>query len=164
MIKYRDWFHKYEKDLVEIRKNPDELIFLEIKKQPFVDCFGCSLKTACMIVLMIVNRFLNQLKPAYRFAGSYCSQLKLHCMFEQLLQRGASRNFVARCHLLRKCPVCIINGSPQASLLRPISATSCPLPRLIGQALTRLVTVSSMCCHTSTPALSTSSSSRGFTS
>ena len=33
-----------------------------------------------------------------------------------------------------------------------------------GQALTRLVTVSSMCCHTSTSALSTSSSSRGFTS
>ena len=39
-----------------------------------------------------------------------------------------------------------------------------PLPRLIGQALTRLVTVSSMCYHTSTSALSTSSSSRGFTS
>ena len=33
-----------------------------------------------------------------------------------------------------------------------------------GQALTRLVTVSSMCCHTSTSALSTSSSSRGLTS
>ena len=39
-----------------------------------------------------------------------------------------------------------------------------PLPRLFGQALTRLVTVSSMCYHTSTSALSTSSSSRGFTS
>ena len=39
-----------------------------------------------------------------------------------------------------------------------------PLPRLVGQALTRLVTVSSMCYHTSTSALSTSSSSRGFTS
>ena len=35
---------------------------------------------------------------------------------------------------------------------------------LVGQALTRLVTVSSMCYHTSTSALSTSSSSRGFTS
>ena len=34
----------------------------------------------------------------------------------------------------------------------------------LGQALTLLVTVSSMCYHTSTPALSTSSSSRGFTS
>ena len=34
----------------------------------------------------------------------------------------------------------------------------------LGQALTLLVTVSSVCYHTSTPALSTSSSSRGFTS
>ena len=74
------------------------------------------------------------------------------------------RNFVAQCHLLRKCSVCIRNASPQASLLRILPAPSCPLPRLVGQALTRLVTVSSMCCHTSTSALSTSSSSRGFTS
>ena len=34
---------------------------------------------------------------------------------------------------------------------------------LVGQALTLLVAVSSICYHTSTPALSTSSSSRGFT-
>ena len=38
------------------------------------------------------------------------------------------------------------------------------LPAILGQALTRLVTVSSMHCHISTSALSTSSSSRGFTS
>ena len=38
------------------------------------------------------------------------------------------------------------------------------LPAILGQALTRLVTVSSMHCCTSTSALSTSSSSRGFTS
>ena len=44
------------------------------------------------------------------------------------------------------------------------SCSILPLPRLVGQALTRLVTVSSMCYHTSTSALSTSSSSRGFTS
>ena len=81
-----------------------------------------------------------------------------------ILQRWSSHDSVVRCHLLRKCPVCTINGSPQASLFRPISVTSCPLPRLVGQALTRLVTVSSMCYHTSTSALSTSSSSRGFTS
>ena len=37
------------------------------------------------------------------------------------------------------------------------------LPAILGQALTRLVTVSSMCYHTSTSALSTSSSSRGLT-
>ena len=127
----------------------------------------CTFKTACMIVLMIVNRFFESIEtcvPIRWFLLFYCSQLTLHCMFEQLLQRGSLRKCVAQCHLLRKCPVCIINGSTQASLLRPISATSCPLPRLIGQALTRLVTVSSMCCHTSTPALSTSSSSRGLTS
>ena len=35
--------------------------------------------------------------------------------------------------------------------------------QLFGQALTLLVAVSSMCYHTSTSALSTSSSSRGFT-
>ena len=35
---------------------------------------------------------------------------------------------------------------------------------VLGQALKRLVTVSSMCCHTSTSALSTSYSSRVFTS
>ena len=44
------------------------------------------------------------------------------------------------------------------------SCSILPLPRLVGQALTRLVTVSSMHCCTSTSALSTSSSSRGFTS
>ena len=38
------------------------------------------------------------------------------------------------------------------------------LPAILGQALTRLVTVSSMHCPISTSALSTSSSSRGFTS
>ena len=53
---------------------------------------------------------------------------------------------------------------PQASLLPYDPYLPCPLPRLVGQALTRLVTVSSMCYHTSTSALSTSSSSRGFTS
>ena len=38
------------------------------------------------------------------------------------------------------------------------------LSTFFGYALDLLVTVSSMCCHTSTSALSTSSSSRGFTS
>ena len=46
--------------------------------------------------------------------------------------------------------------SPAAALQPPFS--------FLGQALTLLVTVSSMCYHTSTSALSTSSSSRGFTS
>ena len=108
---------------------------------------------------------MNQVLPACRFVAFFTgSQLKLHRLFCRLLQRWSSHDSVVRCHLLRKCPVCTINGSPQASLFRPISVTSCPLPRLVGQALTRLVTVSSVCYHTSTSALSTSSSSRGFTS
>ena len=113
---------------------------------------------------MIVNLFwinFNLRTDSPFFTGS---QLKLHRLFFWLLQRWSSHDSVVRCHLLRKCSVCTINGSPQASLFRPISVTSCPLPRLVGQALTRLVTVSSMCYHTSTSALSTSSSSRGFTS
>ena len=78
--------------------------------------------------------------------------------------RGSLRNSVAQCHLLRKCSVCTMNVPPQASLLRLIPVTSCPLSQRFGQALTRLVTVSSMHYCTSTSALSTSSSSRGFTS
>ena len=115
--------------------------------------------------LLMVNHFVESILtcvPIHPFFTG--SQLKLHRLFFRLLQRWSSHDSVVRCHLLRKCPVCTINGSPQASLFRPISVTSCPLPRLFGQALTRLVTVSSMCYHTSTPALSTSSSSRGFTS
>ena len=85
------------------------------------------------------------------------------CSF-RLLQRGSSHDSVVRCHLLRKCSSQLMLIRPQASLLPYDPYLPCPLPRLVGQALTRLVTVSSMCCHTSTSALSTSSSSRGFTS
>ena len=136
-----------------------------IKKWLFKPLFhDCIFKTTYMCLLM-VNRFfesiLTYVPICLFFTGS---QLRcIVCSF-RLLQRWSSHDSVVRCHLLRKCPVCTINGSPQASLFRPISVTSCPLPRLVGQALTRLVTVSSMCYHTSTSALSTSSSSRGFTS
>ena len=140
--------------------------FLGDKKSGLIGHFllYCIFKTTYMCLLM-VNRFfesiLTYVPICLFFTGS---QLRcIVCSF-RLLQRGASHDSVVRCHLLRKCSVCIINGSPQVSLLRPISAVSCPLPRLVGQALTRLVTVSSMCYHTSTSALSTSSSSRGFTS
>ena len=85
------------------------------------------------------------------------------CSF-RLLQRGSSHDSVVRCHLLRKCSSQLMLIRPQASLLPYDPYLPCPLPRLFGQALTRLVTVSSMCYHTSTSALSTSSSSRGFTS
>ena len=111
----------------------------------------------------MVNRFesiLTCVPICLFFTGS---QLKLHRLFSRLLQRGSSHDSVVRCHLLRKCSGIIMNASPQASLFRFIPAASCPLPRLVGQALTRLVTVSSMCYHTSTSALSTSSSSRGLT-
>ena len=85
------------------------------------------------------------------------------CSF-RLLQRGSSHDSVVRCHLLRKCSSQLMLIRPQASLLPYDPYLPCPLPRLVGQALTRLVTVSSMRYHTSTSALSTSSSSRGFTS
>ena len=140
--------------------------FLGDKKSGLIGHFllYCIFKTTYMCLLM-VNRFFESILtcvPISLFSRAR-SQSCIACSF-RLLQRGASHDSVVRCHLLRKCSVCIINGSPQASLLRPISAVSCPLPRLVGQALTRLVTVSSMCYHTSTSALSTSSSSRGFTS
>ena len=139
--------------------------FVVIKKAAVLATFFGIVYSKLHTCLLMVNRFesiLTCVPICLFFTGS---QLKLHRLFSRLLQRGgASHDFVVRCHLLRKCSVCIINGSPQASLLRPISATSCPLPRLVGQALTRLVTVSSMHYCTSTSALSTSSSSRGFTS
>ena len=123
----------------KIRRKIHVLIFL------LISSFPLYLKNYIHALLM-VNLFVESI---------------LTCV--PILQRS-SHDFVIRCHLLRKCSVCVINDPPQASLLRLISATSCPLPRLVGQALTRLVTVSSMCYHTSTSALSTSSSSRGFTS
>ena len=140
--------------------------FLGDKKSGLIGHFllYCIFKTTYMCLLM-VNRFFESILTCVPICLFFTgSQLRcIACSF-RLLQRGASHDSVVRCHLLRKCSVCIINGSPQANLLRPISAVSCPLPRLVGQALTRLVTVSSMCYHTSTSALSTSSSSRGFTS
>ena len=140
--------------------------FLGDKKSGLIGHFllYCIFKTTYMCLLM-VNRFFESILTCVPIClFSRARSLRCIACFFRLLQRGASHDSVVRCHLLRKCSVCIINGSPQASLLRPISAVSCPLPRLVGQALTRLVTVSSMCYHTSTSALSTSSSSRGFTS
>ncbi len=64
----------------------------------------------------------------------------------------------------------LLRRSPSACLIRSVSTltpqsfhASVRLLR-IGQAIDLLVAVSSMCCHTSTPALSTLSSSRGLTS
>ena len=94
---------------------------------------------------------------------SRARSLRCIACFFRLLQRGASHDSVVRCHLLRKCSSQLMLIRPQASLLPYDPYLPCPLPRLVGQALTRLVTVSSMCYHTSTSALSTSSSSRGLT-
>ena len=139
--------------------------FVVIKKAAVLATFLRLYIQNYIHALLMVNRFVESILTCVPICLFFTgSQLKLHRLFSRLLQRGASHDFVVRCHLLRKCSVCIINGSPQASLLRPISATSCPLPRLVGQALTRLVTVSCVCYHTSTSALSTSSSSREFTS
>ena len=95
---------------------------------------------------------------------SRARSLRCIACFFRLLQRGSSHDSIVRCHLLRKCSSQLMLIRPQASLLPYDPYLPCPLPRLVGQALTRLVTVSSMCYHTSTSALSTSSSSRGFTS
>ena len=100
--------------------------------------------------------------PIYLFLRT--RSLRCIACFFRLLQRGSSHDSVVRCHLLRKCSSQLMLIRPQASLLPYDPYLPCPLPRLVGQALTRLVTVSSMCYHTSTSALSTSSSSRGFTS
>ena len=100
--------------------------------------------------------------PIYLFLRALSLRC-IACSF-RLLQRGSSHDSVVRCHLLRKCSSQLMLIRPQASLLPYDPYLPCPLPRLVGQALTRLVTVSSMCYHTSTSALSTSSSSRGFTS
>ena len=138
--------------------------FVVIKKAAVLATFFGIVYSKLHTCLLMVNLFESSftcVPICLFFTGS---QLKLHRLFFWLLQRWSSHDSVVRCHLLHKYSVCTINSSPQASLFRPISVTSCPLPRLVGQALTRLVTVSSMCYHTSTSALSTSSSSRGFTS
>ena len=140
--------------------------FWGIKKVAWLATFFCIVYSklhtcVCWWLIVFVESSLTCV-PIYLFSRARSLRC-IACSF-RLLQRWSSHDSVVRCHLLRKCSVCTINGSPQASLFRPISVTSCPLPRLVGQALTRLVTVSSMCYHTSTSALSTSSSSRGFTS
>ena len=79
-------------------------------------------------------------------------------------QRSLRIRFASsQCHLLRKYHVF---RSSVHVCKHPFSLSRhpCCFLRAFGQALDRLVTVSSMCCHTSTSALSTSSSSRGFTS
>ena len=109
----------------------------------------------------MLNQFLTCV-PIYLFSRARSLRC-IACSF-RLLQRWSSHDSVVRCHLLRKCSSQLMLIRPQASLLPYDPYLPCPLPRLVGQALTRLVTVSSMCYHTSTSALSTSSSSRGFTS
>ena len=124
----------------------------------------CIFKTTYMCLLM-VNRFVESILTCVPICLFFTgSQLKLHRLFCRLLQRWSSHDSVVRCHLLRKCSSQLMLIRPQASLLPYDPYLPCPLPRLVGQALTRLVTVSSMCYHTSTSALSTSSSSRGLTS
>ena len=89
----------------KIRRKIHVLIFL------LISSFPLYLKNYIHALLM-VNLFVESI---------------LTCV--PILQRS-SHDFVIRCHLLRKCSVCVINDPPQASLLRLISVTSCPLPRL----------------------------------
>ena len=138
--------------------------FVVIKKAAVLATFFGIVYSKLHTCLLMVNLFESSftcVPICLFFTGS---QLRcIVCSF-RLLQRGASHDSVVRCHLLCKCSSQLILIRPQASLLPYDPYLPCPLPRLVGQALTRLVTVSSMCYHTSTSALSTSSSSRGFTS
>ena len=140
--------------------------FLGDKKSGLIGHFllYCIFKTTYMCLLM-VNRFFESILTCVPICLFFTgSQLRCIACFFRLLQQGSSHDSVVRCHLLRKCSSQLMLIRPQASLLPYDPYLPCPLPRLVGQALTRLVTVSSMCYHTSTSALSTSSSSRGFTS
>ena len=133
----------------------------------FFSCFPlslCTLKTTYMLCWWLIVFVESSLTcvPIYLFLRARSLRC-IACSF-RLLQRWSSHDSVVRCHLLRKCSSQLMLIRPQASLLPYDPYLPCPLPRLVGQALTRLVTVSSMCYHTSTSALSTSSSSRGFTS
>ena len=139
--------------------------FFRNKKSGCLSHFPMIVYSKLHTCLLMVNLFESILTCVPMFAFFFTgSQLRCIACSVRLLQRGSSRNSVARCHLLRKCSDQLMLIRPQASLLPYDPYLPCPLPRLFGQALTRLVTVSSMCYHTSTPALSTSSSSRGFTS
>ena len=73
----------------------------------------------------------------------------------------SSQDSVFRCHLQANV------SNPSVMLLKAsflhIPSGFSPLVFLFGQVLDRLVTVSSTRCRASTPALSTSSSSRGLT-
>ena len=67
------------------------------------------------------------------------------------------------CHLILRCASAAPYVCPCQHGLPSVPA-SCPPSSLLGQAFVRLVAVSSIHYCTSTPALSTSSSSRGLTS
>ena len=67
------------------------------------------------------------------------------------------------CHLILRCASAAPHVRPCKHVPTSVPA-SCPPSSLLGQAFVRLVAVSSIHYCTSTPALSTSSSSRGFTS
>ena len=140
--------------------------FWGIKKMAWLATFFCIVYSklhtcVCWWLIVFVESSLTCV-PIYLFLRA--RSLRCIACFFRLLQQGSSHDSVVRCHLLRKCSSQLILIRPQASLLPYDPYLPCPLPRLVGQALTRLVTVSSMCYHTSTSALSTSSSSRGFTS
>ena len=78
------------------------------------------------------------------------------------LRNRSLRVYDTQCLLLRKCPSVesphVLNASIHSTRIFSIR----PLSKLFGQALDRLVTVSSIHYCTSTSALSTSSSSRGL--
>ena len=77
------------------------------------------------------------------------------------MDRGAVFTATALSSFIATCLMALLSNYP--FVLAPGMGLNAYFTCFLGQALTLLVAVSSMCYHTSTSALSTSSSSRGFT-
>ena len=94
-------------------------------------------------------------------SANQSGHLDIHFKSLSPTDNQSSRNSVSRCHLQANV------SSPSVMLMKAgfprIPSDLSPLVFLFGQVLDRLVTVSSTRYRASTPALSTSSSSRGLT-
>ena len=126
--------------------------------------YDCIFKTTYMY-LLIANRFVESILTCvpirsflHGLAAKAASPVLLATPAGVISRLCRSMSFASQMFsLYQECfSTSKLAPNPSCSIL--------PLPRLVGQALTRLVTVSSMHYCTSTSALSTSSSSRGFTS
>ena len=81
-------------------------------------------------VLLMVNRFVESILTCVPISLFYGLAAKAASPVFLATPAGSSRNFVARCHLLRKCSGQLMLIRPQASLLPYDPYLPCPLPRL----------------------------------